>query len=718
MTLSRGFKDAFRVALAMVIVYGIILAQGWSNPHWGGLAVAMCGLSTAGESLRKGLLRIGGTLVAVVVSLTLIALFPQDRWLFCLFLSAHVAFCAYMMMGTSHWYFWLVAGFSVPMLTLAGGPIAVNAFDIVMLRAQDTVLAIGVFMLVSVFVWPSSSRQDFEQALAGLVALQNQLFAGYLAMASGSPPTEHLRNAASQAAATQSRLSGLLDGAALDSFEIWEVRNAWRRLVGQLQQLTIMLERWRNGFADLDGTLPALLPSLEAFGIEIEQRFEAIDDMLAGRAPRHEPAAVALDFDERALARLSHFDRAAAALSRDQLRQLGAISREAHAVVRAVKSAGRVVATTTAGPSWTVASAFEPERLRAVARQFTAFWLVLLVTIFVPDVPNPVGLIALTTSVSLFLCIMPQFSVTALFLPIAFNVLLSGSIYLFVMPHLSAFAALAVLLFCAVFFICYTLSAPQQTIMKSVSLALLVLLLDVENVQTYDFIRVANWAFVFPLFFAAVVVASYWPFSFKPEHVVMRLLRRFFASGARLAAPPAPRGGWSGLIQRYRQAFDVHTVRTVPSWLAVWSRALPRDALGTTPPERLPELVAGLQLLADRLEDLGTVRGYPLDAVLVRELEAERDRWHGGLKKALQSAADSPGRADASALGAQLQALVERVEQRLEETLTGPAAALPAEQCADMYRVLGAYRGVSVAVIDLARTASGIDWARLREARF
>ncbi len=87
MTLSRGFKDAFRVALAMVIVYGIILAQGWSNPHWGGLAVAMCGLSTAGEFLRKGLLRIGGTLVAVVVSLTLIALFPQDRWLFCLFLS-------------------------------------------------------------------------------------------------------------------------------------------------------------------------------------------------------------------------------------------------------------------------------------------------------------------------------------------------------------------------------------------------------------------------------------------------------------------------------------------------------------------------------------------------------------------------------------------------------------------------------------------------------
>ena len=718
MTLSRGFKDAVRVALAMVIVYGIVLALGWHRPYWAGLAVAMCGLSTAGESLRKGLLRIGGTLFGVVVALTLIALFPQDRWLFCLALSTYLAFCAYLMMGTSRWYFWMVAGFSVPILTLAGGPIAVNAFDTVMLRAQETVLGIGVFMLVSVFVWPSSSRRAFEQAVAELVALQQQLFHGYLAMASGSPPTEQLKKLASQAAGTQARLADLLEAAELDSFEVWEVRDAWRRLVGQLEQLTTILERWRNGFDDLDGTLPALLPSLPAFETEIAQRLQAVDDMLAGRSPRHEPAAVALEFDETALARLSHVTRAAAVLSRDQLRQLDEISREAHAVVRAVIGSSRVIATKTAEPSWTIASALEPERLRAVARQFTTLWLVLTITIFVPDVPNPAGLIALTTSASLFLCIMPQLSIASLFLPIAFNVLLSGSIYLFVMPHISDFTGLALLLFCVVFFISYTLSSPQHVITKSVSLSLFVMLINVENLQQYNFISVANWAFVFPLFFAAVALASYWPFSFKPEHVILRLLRRFLGSCARLAASPGPQGNETGFIQNYRRAFDAYTVRAVPGRIAAWSRALPRAALGDTPPERLAELVAGLQLLADRLQDLGTVRGYAQDAVLVRELEVERDRWRGGLETALQAAADSPGGTDSTALGAQLAALLERVEQRLEETLTGPAAAVPAEQCADMYRVLGAYRGVSVAVIDLARTASGIDWARLRETRF
>src|SRR6516225_2868882 len=120
--LSDRFKAAVKTALAMVLAYGVALSMDWDNAYWAAFAVAFCSLSTVGESLNKGLLRLCGTCLGILATIILIALFPQDRWLFLIGMSIFVGFCTYMMAaGTSRWYFWQVAGFSVPLLALAGG---------------------------------------------------------------------------------------------------------------------------------------------------------------------------------------------------------------------------------------------------------------------------------------------------------------------------------------------------------------------------------------------------------------------------------------------------------------------------------------------------------------------------------------------------------------------------------------------------------------------
>ena len=43
-----------------------------------------------------------GTLVAGVAALTLIALFPQERWWFMVLLSVYIGFCTYLMTGTKN----------------------------------------------------------------------------------------------------------------------------------------------------------------------------------------------------------------------------------------------------------------------------------------------------------------------------------------------------------------------------------------------------------------------------------------------------------------------------------------------------------------------------------------------------------------------------------------------------------------------------------------
>ncbi len=180
MPLSRKAKEAIKTALALTIAYGIVLSMGWKNPYWAGFAVAFCSLATAGESLHKGLLRIGGTFVAFFVALTLVTLFPQDRWLFFGALSIYLAFCNYMMGGTSRWYFWYVAAFTVPLLAFGGGPGAVNKFETVVLRAQLTTLGVVVYTLVSSLLWPTSTKDLFEGTVKQLVSAQRQLFCSYI----------------------------------------------------------------------------------------------------------------------------------------------------------------------------------------------------------------------------------------------------------------------------------------------------------------------------------------------------------------------------------------------------------------------------------------------------------------------------------------------------------------------------------------------------------
>ncbi len=69
-------KTATKTALATVLAYGVALSMDWEHAYWAAFAVAFCTLSSVGESLNKGLLRLSGTLVGSLAALTLIALFP------------------------------------------------------------------------------------------------------------------------------------------------------------------------------------------------------------------------------------------------------------------------------------------------------------------------------------------------------------------------------------------------------------------------------------------------------------------------------------------------------------------------------------------------------------------------------------------------------------------------------------------------------------------
>jgi uncharacterized membrane protein YccC len=488
--------------------------------------VAFCSLSTVGESINKGLLRLSGTLLGSLAAITLIALFPQDRWLFLICMSVYIGFCTFMMSGTSRWYFWYLAGLSAPLLALAGGANAPNDFQTVILRTEETTLGILSYSLVWLLIWPSSTGEVFEDAVRRLVAVHRQLAARHLTSTIVEPhdaEVEALRREATQVSA---RLGGLLDGAEIDSYEIGEAHRAWRGLIQQFLQLTSASERWRQSFPEvreLDGQ--RLMPELPRLAAELDRRFAEIGRMLDGHPPACAPASVPLNIEENAVASLSQFQQAALLVYRTHLHGIDTLTRNLFETVAGIRNFTRAKVAPIRDVTPLLPSALDPERLASIARWFTGLWLSLLISLYVPDLPNAVAFIVLTNSISMALCVMPQVPIAVVFLGFA----LGAAINVLVMPHLTSFASLAVVIFAAVFLICYLFYKPTQIMGKMAALGLLAMQMGVTNEQTYNFLDIANFAVVSVLIFSAVAVATHFPVSFRAEHVFLRLLGRFFS---------------------------------------------------------------------------------------------------------------------------------------------------------------------------------------------
>ena len=719
--LSDRVKPAIKTALATVLAYGVALSMDWENAHWAAFAVAFCSLSTVGESLNKGLLRLSGTLLGSLAAFTLIALFPQDRWQFLIGMSIFTGFCAYMMPGTSRWYFWLVAGFSVPLIALAGGADPLNDFQTAVTRTEETALGVVSYSLVWLLIWPTSTRAALEDAVRRLAVAHRQLAAHYLTPTIGETHDAGPQALRRQTTQVLARLGGLLDGAEIDSYEVWEARHAWRSLIHQLSQLTSMSERCRQSSADVrEVDRQRLIPELAKFASELDRRFAEIGRMLEGHPPERGPISVPLNLEDKGMASLSPFQLAALLLYRSHLQEIDKLTSDLFETVADIQNFTRAKIDPTYEAVPLLPSALDPERLASVARWFAGLWLAWLIALYVPDIPETVGFIALTNSLAMALCVAPQLPIARTFFPFAFGLAVGGAVYVLVMPHLTSFTGLAVVIFAAVFLICYLYHRPTQALGRAAGLGLLAMLMDVTNEQNYNFLSVANLAVVLALVLAVLAVATHFPVSFRAEHVFLRLLGRFFRACAYLASTlqwdrANPPTRW----QRLRRVLHLGDLARVPGKLAIWGSALPAAALGQSTTEEMQAVVDSLQALAYRMQDLIETRATPQSQLLARELLSQVHAWRVGLQDIFRNLSQHPEAADFADFRSRLDAMLGRLEEQIKKAVAGEdRASIATRENENSIRLLGAFRGVSEELVNFARQSGGIDWARLREARF
>ncbi len=717
--LTRRTKESIKTALAMTVAYGIALSMDWERPYWAGFAVAFCSLDTLGQSMNKAAMRMLGTLVAFVVALILISLFSQDRWLFFMFLSAYVGFCAFMMGRSKRVYFWQVSAFVVAVVAFDGAGTSVNTFETALLRVEETGLGILVYGIVATYLWPTNAQAEFDAALRKLASTRLQLYRRYLALMRNpgdDAETAHLR---AQGIQQQARVDQLLEGAIADTYEVWEVRHLWRYSRQQAADLAETMERWRQGFTEVRALdLRRLLPNLEAFGAELDLRFTQVERMLAGQAPEQHPTPFDLTLDKAALRSLSHFHRAALVVARTRLQRLETLSRALFETVQDIKGFGRPTALPTRITVQPPGFALDLDSLAAVARLLIGFAGAYLIWIYT-TVPGGTGFPSMAISLGLMFVAAPRLRVSAIFAPFAVGLAFASVLYVFVMPKLSSFTELGLMIFAVTFAIRYLFHGPQNGLAQALGMLTFVVIIGISNQQSYDFLHVANTSLQIGLVLTLLWFVAYFPVSPRPEKAFLRLLRRFFASCDYLVSTPWPPQQPAGRLERWRRSFHAYEIATLPAKLGAWGTTVESDVLTGASPEQLETVVTGLQALAVSTQALLAARDLPQAELLVEELLEDVREWRERVQAVLHAYAHDLAVDQADALHDRLTARLEHLEARIEETLdTAPAGAVSEQDSENFYVILGAWRSISEAVIDFARAAGAIEWARWREARF
>jgi len=717
--LSHRTRESIKTALAVVIAYGIAFYVGWDKPFWAAFAVIMISLDTTGQSIHKAALRVLGTVVGVSAGLTFFALFPQERWGLLAVLCLYVGFGAYMIAGARRQYFWFVSTFVCLVIIIDGAPVSSDLFAIAMARFEETAMGILVYSVISILLWPTSSRADLEDAAKNLFTIQVDLYRASLTRLADEENQRDLQPVAIREIQALAQFEKHLEAAINDSYEAWEMRHRWRQYHDLSRSLMQTLGRWRETLEEcrhLDRG--RVLPNHAAFTTELERRATEIKRMLQGEPPQASPTPLKLEVDVAEARALSHFDRAALAAFKVQLDRLEELTRELFQCVKDIKGFGGPAGAASAVPTRAKGFSLDPDRLHASATVVATLAVAYCVWIYLQ--PPMHSLFVFMPTQWALVSVLSRQGIVSMVPGFLVAFLLAGIAYIFVMPQLSGYAQLGTMLFLVVFAVFWLFFEPKNRGTRATALANFVVVISLENNQDYDvasyFLTVAGLS----LSVVLAMLTQYFPFSPRPEKVFLRLLHRFFRHLefmlTRLSLDWERQRGLWGLWRTLLYRADM--IR-IPARLAALADRIDYGVLPGTSKERVHDLAASMQAIAFRITELMDTREPEKANPLVLALLDDLRDWRLAARDVVRHWAEDPGRPPPVDIDDRLAARIEQMERRIGEVREQLGSTdLSQEQVEGLYRVVGAFRALSEAGSTYANITSGINWPPWKEARF
>jgi hypothetical protein len=509
-----------------------------------------------------------------------------------------------------------------------------------------------------------------------------------------------------------SELHAQLGAAGAENPEVREARALWLHLERESQELLGDLDRWFLGCRDLrDVDIRSVVPRLE--------------QVLAGLLSASDPGvgdaagANALEIDESRLASLGNFDRAAATTAVRLIETVSIRLRSLREVKRALSDASGavdrqvpVISDHETRRAWQLPVP-DPDRLRAAMFVLANVWMGFLLWIFY-DPPGHSTLYMMAPTIGFAAALTPQLMVArGVLMPFVLYLPVAAALYLLVMPQLSGYAELAVLIFAYVFWVQYSITNPLANIAAIMGF---VTLMSISNEQTYSFVGVASNYLYMLISVLIVVVCSYLLMSPRPEKMVVRLVRRYLRSAAFVVSRVAtPEGVGRTVLGRYRARFHAQQLQVLPAKVTAWGGQIDHAAFSANGKDDVDRLVTSLLGFTYRLHSLIDARSEAIAGGLTEVFSGAAAAWREDGAQLLEALSMRLNADSISNLRERVQAGLAALESGLRDHMVQRDDSAEMET---VYHLLGACRGVSSGLAGYADAADGIDWACWQEERF
>jgi uncharacterized membrane protein YccC len=312
--------------------------------------------------------------------------------------------------------------------------------------------------------------------------------------------------------------------------------------------------------------------------------------------------------------------------------------------------------------------------------------------------------------------VTPQFRASTFFKPFAVMLTLALAVYVFILPQLTSFAGLGLVLFLCAFIACYFFSG----IARLAGLVAIINMISIENQQTYDFAAQANALVYTLLAFLFVYVISYLLRSPRPEKEVLKMTGRFFRSAqfmiSQMYRDPVRKLTW---VDQWKIAYYRNEMETLPAKLGAWGKAIDHNLFPNTTQEQLAKLVTSLQSLVYRIDEMFAARSSTrISSNEERELTADLMKWGQGIEHMFEQWSIQPEALVEEKRAQHFRTRLSEFESKTETFLARIGNDISEQSGENFYRLLGGFRGVSEAAVSYTETARSIDWNQWREERF
>lgn len=718
---TTKLKEAFKIALAFAIVYGIALKVNWLSPSWAGWSVVAIASLSGGQSLQRGLLRIWGTLLACAIGIAIISLGAQNRWVFMFLTALWLFFCTYRMLADKKiTYFWFVAGYVCLVIT-AAGPSPVGGFYIALYRTIETILGIVVYTTVAVFLWPLSNEGAIKKSLRALLNTQSKLIQGAEGILGSGVPIDQFKELRQKQVEQLGQFHKSLSAEGAENYQVQENKALWNKLEHLSSTFLKTIETLFAGIEDLsDFDRQGDWSEVDHFFGELSKRFEILTGLLSGKSPENEVLDVKISMASFSGKDISHLDKAALSIIVHELHEMEKISRamvetgmEIADFQLSSKKSNSGFAENQNKKGKTI-PVIDIEYLKSSVFVAAAVLFGFLLWFYV----NPPGHASWYIMGGVFALIFagaPQVKTVKLIIPFLVAMFLAALIYLLILPRLDGFFGLGILLFTCMFFIQYKFAGPAAPIFTIAFLQLVV----ITNPQQYDLSGLIN-SFVFiSLFIIYLFSLSYIISSPRPEKVFLKLNSRFFRAARYLVSPKADDAVKSStFLLRYERGFYMHELQSLPAKIKAWGKAIDKDLYANTDHQQIEKMVSTLEVLIVRIEALITAARSGKDSKINAELAGILADWGQRLEEAFVAWDHLPAEVMESNSNELVLERINLLEQKLNDWVARSGQEITEEEGIQFYQLLGGYRGVTEGALAFVKIAEKLDWEQWKEERF